>query len=437
MAVDVNLCALVFAALVSHWLFVSDIHLDPYAQADATFDYAPGDTSSALWESTVREMRRREPNPEVVVLGGDMLAHNFAALARRNHADPEKDALRVVARIASDLGRAFPRAQFLVTLGNNDDPCGDYRSEIGGSYQNALEKIWAPLVGRAGAAPDFSSRFVRGGYYVAKLPKSNMRAIVLNSVLWSIVYRGSCSGGARNPGAAELSWLRGLLDEPAGVPSVVLMHVPTGYDASSTTSTHRFLAVPFLNGTANRDLLAFLNDARAGVSFALGAHVHRYGFRIAGKTPILIASSVSPVYRNNPAFFDLVIDRGTLRDAVPYTYDLREGRWSIQPSFDRTYGIASFTAENLEAASARIRRDPAMREDWIEAYDVWSWRIGDIADHRWQVFWCAQTEQNGGYAACAGTQNRFAAVVLAAVAAVAAVVLTIALLLRRRFIPGR
>lgn len=424
------------AALLQHWLFVSDIHLDPYASGSRIRAYHPGDTAEPLWKSALREMRARVPDARVIVLGGDMLAHDFASLARRNGANPETAAIATAKGIAAGLAAAFPRAQFIVALGNNDDPCGDYRSEIGGSYQNALARVWEPLVDRNGAAPGFAAQFVRGGYYTVKLP-GNERAIVLNSVLWSFVYRGSCSGSARNPGASELTWLREQLGRPGSGRDVVVMHIPVGYDALSTTTTHRFLAVPFLNGPADRALLdMFGDDSR--IAFALAAHVHRYAFRIAGDVPMLIGSSISPVYRNNPAFYALEVDgAGTLHDVVPYVYDLMDGDWHAQPSFDATYGVDDFTTANLKAISARIERDPSLREKWIEAYDVWSWRMGDIADHRWRVFWCAQTEQNGGYAACAGTQNRFATVVAVAVVALLVALAGLGVLIRRKFIVRR
>lgn len=420
-------------ALFARWLFVSDIHLDPFANGAALYHYAPGDTPTVLWDSSVREMRARVPNAPVVVIGGDLLAHNFAELARQHKENPQAAAVAVVKRIATDLARAYPKAQFLVTLGNNDDPCGDYRSEIGGAYQSELAKIWEPLVNRNGAAPNFADSFIHGGYYTARLP-GNDRALVLNSVLWSIVYRGSCTPSTHNPGAAELSWLQRELALPGPRKNVLVMHVPPGYDAKSTTATHRFLAVPFLNGSANRSLLQTIGGRSSRIAFALAAHVHRYEFRVAGDVPILVGSSISPVYRNNPAFFALdVAPDGTLKDVEPYIFDLQRGEWRGQPSFDSTFGIDAFTASNLRAAAARIENDPATRETWIDAYDVWSWRMGDVSDHRWRVFWCAAIEPDGGYAACAGTQNRFASIVAAAAIAVLVFVLGIVLLVRRRF----
>lgn len=428
-----KLCVLLVAALLQRWLFVNDIHLNPFAAGSAMREYAPGDTPETLWQSSLREMRARDPGAPVIVIGGDMLAHDFASLAKRNGANPEKAALATAKHIADGLNAAFPSAQFVVALGNNDDPCGDYRSEIGGAYQSALARVWKPLVDRNGSVPDFTQRFASGGYYTVPLPHSSLRAVVLNSVLWSFVYRGSCSAAPRNPGAAEMAWLQNALLQSGGRRNVVIMHIPLGYDARSTTAAHRFVAVPFLNGSANHALLAAFDSPQSRIAFALAAHVHRYEFRVAGAVPLLIGSSISPVYRNNPAFFELDVDeRGTLRDVVPYAYDLRDETWNVEPSFDTTFGTREFTVPELEAASARIAKGAAARQSWMDAYDVWSWRMGDISDHRWRVFWCAQIEQNGGYAECAGTENRFAALVTAAGVAFVLAAGAIVLLVRRR-----
>ncbi len=429
---------LLAAALYSHWLFVSDIHLNPYANATQMYEYVPGDTPYALWESSVREMRSRVHNPAVIVLGGDMLAHHFAALARKKGENPQNAALAVNKRIARDLGTAFPRAQFVVALGNNDDPCGDYRSETGGPYQTALARIWQPLVDRNGAAPNFIERFAHGGYYVASAAAPKMRVIVLNSVLWSFVYRGSCAAGPRDPGAAEIAWLKNELSARGGRPAAIVMHVPPGYDATSTTSAHRFLAVPFLNQSANRSLLALLSDEDSRVEFALAAHVHRYDFRVAGGVPMLIASSISPVYRNNPAFFELEVDRsGVLHDVIPHVYDLQQAQWTVRQSFDAMYGIDRFSAANLQSVSARLGSDASLRQRWIEAYDVWAWRMGDVTDHSWRVYWCTQVQENGGYASCAGTEHRFQGVVAAIASLCIAAIAAVALFVRWRLNAAR
>lgn len=408
------------------WIVINDIHLNPYDHS--LRPHRGSDTNVALWRLTLAQLRN-EPQANVVVLGGDLLAHRFDALARDNDEDPTAAALRTVRLIAGDLGKTYPHAHFLFALGNNDDPCGDYRSETGGPYQHQLGEILRPLVNRDGAAPGFTNEFERGGYYTARLPQNIGRAVVLNSVLWSFVYRGGCNSSTRNAGGKELAWLSSTLGSPQR--SVIVMHIPPGFDPLSTTSAQRILAVPFLSGAENRQFLSVIGAAKERIPFAIAGHTHRYDFRVAAGIPLLIASSISPVYKNQPAFYELNVGSdGTLRDVLPVTYDPWEESWYHEVAFDKMYGVNGFTAENLERISQRILTDDDVRRKWIAAYDVWSYRMGDVADHSWRVYWCAQTELEGGYASCAGTQKRTTGLIVAAIFGVLFVAVMIVLTVR-------
>src|SRR5450631_715052 len=57
------------------WLFVNDVHFDPAVRARRPLTY--GDTNEGLLESTLDEMHRLSPNPPVIVMAGDFLAHYF------------------------------------------------------------------------------------------------------------------------------------------------------------------------------------------------------------------------------------------------------------------------------------------------------------------------------------------------------------------------
>ncbi len=379
-----------------HWLVLNDIHLDPY-------DTGPParrgeDTNMALFDSSVEAMRARVPDATVIVIGGDLLAHHFPVLARRAHQDPYAAGINTARTIATKLDRAFPNAQFLVAVGNNDDPCGDYRSESGGPYNRALARVFAPLVNRHGASPAFIDDFTRGAYYTSSLP-NGMHAVVTNSVFWSFFFRGSCQVSVRDPGGKEMQWLGQVL---AMGKNVVVMHMPPGYDPESTTTTHSILAVPFLRAHFDGELRSLFDRDRANIPFAIAAHTHRYDFRVPGGVPMLVAASLSPVYHNEPAFFRLDVDADGLHDIVPFTDDPDLG-WMAQQSFDQMFGTSAFTTPELEALSHRIAADPELRSRWIRAFDVWGFYIGDVTDNRWQTYRCAQIAFGDAYARCAGT----------------------------------
>jgi hypothetical protein len=421
---------LILAAVLQHWLVVNDIHLDPFSSEGVIYGE---DTTRELLTSAVRAMRADVPDARVVILGGDMLAHEFPERAHEAHRNAVSSALETVRTIANELNGAFPSAQFLVAQGNNDDPCGDYRSEVDGPFQERLGRIWQPLVDRGGAAPNFLAEFDRGGYYTTRLPIRNGRAIVLNSVFWSFIYRGGCLSNPHDPGAAELTWLRAALSHfGPGTNGMILMHIPPGYDPLSTSKVHRLLDVPFLSNRNNRAFLDAVTAHASVLRFIAGAHTHRYDFRIVEGVPMLIGSSISPVYDNNPAFFVLDVDAdGAVHDVHPFVYDPYLDNWERKPTFDAMYGVTDFSRAALESVAANIQADGADRAAWVEAYPAWSSRPDSISGP-WLSFACAQTEMSDGYAACAGTTNRSRKVAIVALGSLALLAILAWLIYRGR-----
>jgi sphingomyelin phosphodiesterase acid-like 3 len=414
---------LLFAALLlGHWLLASDLHVRPVVSSSGPAAYG-SDSNWALFDSTVAAMRRADPNPAVVVVPGDFLAHHF----------PQNVALaeRTMARIAQTFDRAFAHAQFVIVPGNNDDPCGDYRATPGGAYFSFLAHLWAPLVNRNGAAPQFESTFAQYGWYTARLPLSGARLIALDSVYWSIVYR-ACSGVHPDAPQRELRWfaqqVRAL---PQGQRAIVVMHIPPGVDAHSTLLTHRLLVVPFWS---DRSAVAFTRALRANgdrIAFAIAGHEHRNDFRVLGNVPILIAPSVSPVYHNNPSFLRLDLSGdGTLRDYRVFSYDEMTDTWQRGDTFDGVYGVREFSASSLATVHARLRGDETLRAKWAHFYMADS-PGSDITSGTWRTYWCAQAQLAATFIPCAGIQDRVQILPIAAGIAAAAAVALLALLALR------
>ncbi len=376
LALVLALCAPAHAA-DRPWLAVGDVHLDPGAHYE-TLAPVGHDSDGALFASAVAEMRRVEPDPPVVVITGDLLAHNFRG-----------DGLATMRRIAGAFDRAFPHAQFVVAVGNNDDPCGDYRIGSDTAYLKGLAEIWAPLVNRRGAAPDFIQQFARGGYYTAALPE-RARAIVLNSVLWSWRFDG-CAPFAPASGITELQWLAGVLaKQTSGQRNVIAMHVPPGIDAYSTSLIQGVAVVPFLAHDPDESFVATVARNRARIASLIAGHEHSDDHRDVGGVPLLVVSSISPIYGNAPSF-----------DAL----DVAEGE------------------------IARVRRYALEGDAWMPAPET----IAHMNAGNRIFFTCAQTELGDGYAACADIPHRRGVAVLAFVLVAAAFTsLPLLGLLRRR-----
>jgi hypothetical protein len=443
-ALAVALLAPACARADQTWLIVSDIHLNPY---DALQRPSPpgSDSNLALFESSLAEMKRSVPSPAVVLIPGDFLAHFFPRLVGLHDAGsaPAGVGLATMRSIANGFARTYPKAQFAIVLGNNDDPCGDYRSPIGGSYLQELVKIWAPLVDRGGAAPAFAASFSHGGYYVASLPVRGLRLIALNSVYFSRLYLGDCKG--RQPEAAprELAWLRSTLaSTPAGTRNVLLMHIPPGYDAFVTETARGAVAWPYYEPEPSAGLLDAIAANAERIAFGVAGHEHRFDFRlVAGKpvVPILVFGALSPIYGNNPTFATASITpAGTVRDITFYAFEEAGAKWLPGRSFGDAWktDAPSIGADALEAVHRGLVSTPAMRPDWDAQSIAWPAPNANarfLWGNGWIIPWCAQTELSSTYAACAKIGDPMAWLRVVA-AVVPAIVLAIALviILRRR-----
>jgi sphingomyelin phosphodiesterase acid-like 3 len=416
------------------WLVVSDLHLDLFDRS--LYPSPPGsDTNVALLVSALSQMKRATPYPSVILLPGDFLMHHFLERIGPNAGSPQEAAIRTMRWIAAAFNRAFPKARFAIALGNNDSPCGDYRSANGSAYLAAVARAWTPLVNRYGASADFESSFGRGGYYTATLPVRGLRLVVLNTVLFSSLYGGDCAGSHSQAAADELEWLRTTLHS-SRTRNVVLMHIPPGFDATSTQYVRGFLAWPFLKSRYNDALIGTLAAPSDRVAYAIAGHTHRFDFRLARSVPVIVAGALSPIYGNNPAFYALRISSdGSLRDIVVYSFDQYAAQaWLPPHSFDRTWSKDRIDAASLARLHARLTSASArvlwsrQANGWISLPDRRGW-----GGRWWRVFWCAQDLFVSNFSQCAGIQRRVQ-ILGPLVAAIAAAVTILGLVVVRRML---
>jgi sphingomyelin phosphodiesterase acid-like 3 len=424
-----HLASSVDAAPRPPWLFVTDLHFDPRAQNryPARADH---DSNSLLVDSTIAEMKRTDPHAPVVVIGGDFLAHQFD-WAR---------AVPTIRDLARRFDRAFPNAQFIITLGNEDSPCGDYRLTTRSAFLREVAQTWEPLVNRRGVAPDFATAFARDGSYTARLPIPNTRAVVVDDVFWAPRY-ATCSFApfqATQAGA--------ILDElgrtlrSSHERQWLVLHIPPGVDAYSTAHLLHGLAVlPFLDPTRRDQLLALIADPRDHVTLVVAAHTHTFAYRIAGTArrpvPMLLVPSVSPIFGNAPAFLTAQVDSdGTLRDM--HDHALLSGEWTDLGGY-ASLGVPRFTGAALGALNRRLASDPDAQQRFALLYE--SGAFPEIGDADWPVYRCAATAfSTRAFGACTGeggskllTRRGIDAVVIGAIVLVTIAVALIVRLRRR------
>jgi len=343
-----------------------------------------GDTNAALLTSALNEMRRVAPNPPVVVMAGDFLVHHFK----------NADAAPTMIALARQFDRAFPHAQFVIALGNEDSACGDYGVGPNSAFLRAAALAWAPLVNRNGAAPEFVRTFSRDGFYTAKLPISGVQAVVVDNAFWSPFYHTGC-GAHGNPTPRSFEELDRALKPVGSERRWLIMHIPPGVDASSTVRlAHHLAIIPFMRPAPRDAVLALIGDPARHVEVVVTGHIHRFAFRIVDRknmapVPLLVAPAISPIFGNSPSFLTAdVAGDGIVRNLEEHSFVERE--WRDVGGLG-TLGVSEFSGAALLNLQRRLERDPRLREKFATLY-MGDSRKHEINEGDWRSFWCAATE---------------------------------------------
>jgi sphingomyelin phosphodiesterase acid-like 3 len=431
-------CAAPAAAPTTKWLVLSDIHFNPFddpALVETLAQSPPEqwhdllkrstalpspygkDTNYALLASSLAQMHAAIPNPPVVVIAGDFLAHDFSQFFAQ--AQPGKPPAafaafvdKTIAYLALEFNAAYPGAQFVITLGNNDGYCGDYASTPESPFLAHMVQAWAPLVNRNGRAPDFSETFWHAGYYVASLPlRAPSQAVIVNSVYWSTKYTNMCGLPNTNPGATEMDWLRATVNAPFVGNRVFLTHIAPGMDPYASMKSGK--PVSLLHDAETQQLIDILAGANAHASALIAGHTHHPSFEIVGQSsgapvPMMVVPSISPVQANNPAFsvVDVSADTGAIADFTTYALHLpllgapAPATWSREYAFDAAFGLNAFDATNLATLQMYLAGDPVKRASYVAYYNSQS-PVGSIDAAGWPWYWCSDVNlTTQTYAAC-------------------------------------
>ena len=433
------------AAPTQTWLVMSDLHFDPFTQSKLVDRLAatpanrwrevfasgahlgpsgPGsDTNFTLLESALDGARNAAPDPRVVILPGDFLAHDFRAKFDRTakvHTDAAYDVFvdKTIAFLAWEIQTAFPRAQLLPVIGNNDGYCGDYASTPHGAFLAHMAADWAASAG-ATSAQNFITQFSTGGYYTVPLPAEHAQAVVLNDVFWSPLYKNSCGDPKENPGAEEVAWVQRTQHAlPAGASVWFVAHIPPGIDVSSTLRVSKGaalpipLAVPFLTPDDNAAMIGALDTSNTVMSVA--AHTHMDSFRVIGpdpstpRVPMLVVPAVSPVFGNAPAFTLLSVDPASavVDDSQVFILSKIHDAWTWhrEYDFDSIYGRGPLDVAHLWNAQHAIFDDERVRRRFEEFYQSGD-GIAPVTEATWRAYWCANVALTPiQYDACAMPQ---------------------------------
>jgi hypothetical protein len=419
--------------VATRWLLVSDVHFTPYddpglvkrlvqepvSNWHAILASSPNppspyfkDTNFALLESALAAMRSTLPDPPVVVIGGDFMGHYFPEQFAKlvPNAPPAvyySFVDKTMAFLASEFNAAYPRAQFLITLGNNDGYCGDYQSTPNSPFLAHMARAWLPLVNRNRTAPNFRSDFSVGGYYTGSLlSQSRITAIALNSVFWSSLYTNACGVSGIDPGSSELNWLATTLSTPSLGRPLLLTHIPPGIDEYASIKNGK--PTPLYKESYTQQLLALLKAKAQPRAFVLG-HIHHATFEITdtseGQIGAFVIPSISPNQGNNPAFMTAIVqaEDPTIVDTTTYVLQLASMTgWMRLYSFNEAYGLQAFDAPNLLKLQGAMVTNLQVRNQFFENYNSAS-ATATPSPEKWRWYWCGHTNLTPPpYATCLG-----------------------------------
>lgn len=418
------------------FLIVTDIHFDPFADPSILkklnaapvdqwktifessrlkgFSQFGRDTNYPLMMSAIQAAQSLETSFDFVFYPGDYLSHNFTNTYQQYISDRQEDLAKFVEKtmlfVGNTINSAFSDAPTLGTFGNNDSICGDYMIYPDSPLLKALKPVWkqqseAPL----GSFRDFTAG---GSYSIPHPTVPNHEIISLNNIYWSIKYTDRCNKNANDPGNAQLLWLEQTLSrlKQQGRSATLLMHIPPGINAYSSSANSgtscRSNVRPFWKKQYSN---AFLNLTRRFsdvLSDSYSGHTHMDNFRVLSDKPgkpflfTHITPSVSPVFDNNPAFEVVLYDKKT-GEVIDYaTYYLKNlqkagrkepGKWSLEYSFRKAYGMEAVTPDTLGKLSNLIQSTPSIRRKFMNFYAVETIDQSTPLENSWKTYQCVQT----------------------------------------------
>lgn len=398
-------------------LLISDIHFNPLSapaiadeialapatQWDALFAGSGqktcatymNDTNFVLLDSAIDAMKAEVPNPDVIIMSGDMMVHYFLEFYyNRLVTHPTEAGYHSLVNqteqyIAMKLTEAFPNAQILPVLGDWDSDMGVVSTPASSAFLQSFASAWNPAVNKNGSSPDFINTFSSGGYYEARIPISpDIRLLGLYTVPWA----QECTTGCSTIGDAEYNWLSEQLADAKqkGEKVWLLGHLPPGIDANTTAEniskgqTCEDAVTPFWAENYSSQLYALFAQYNGTIGFGVFAHEHYDDFRIVNDDlgnfifGVKLPPSITPLH-NNPAFIAFSYDpgQGVMTDASTFylsnlaSNPTRDSAvWELEYSFDGTYGQGAFDSSGLLNAVCQIIVQPGAQKSYVDYYPV-------------------------------------------------------------------
>jgi sphingomyelin phosphodiesterase acid-like 3 len=410
------------------FLIASDLHFNPFADPALAAELASApvrkwegilnrsqptayssygqDTNWWLLRSAFDAMRKTDPDPALVMITGDLLAHGFRqAYAKATH-DTKPEHYRAfvsktVSFITAELRRRYSKSQILLTPGNNDDECGDYGIEGGGPF---LSDSARPARSLARANSQFTADWKSlGSYTIRPRLTPGVRIISVNSVFFSNKYQAanfadSCAPVDSKAATRTFAWLESTLSRAAQNREKVwlMFHIPPGIDGYSTMTRYRSLSqaagshdvcseaiVPMWKPYWTDLFDHLVAEHQNTITAMFAGHDHTDDFRVihgSGNNAqfVLINPPISPIYGQNPAFRVVTFAAGgqLIDHSTYYLTNLQAaqsdvpGVWTREYSFVEKWDSPRLDADSLNTVYERMKSDPETSTQWLTLLNV-------------------------------------------------------------------
>ncbi len=363
------------------------------------------DSNWASISEALNGFKATVPTPELVILPGDFLAHDFRNRfnnAARDHSDTayQHFVQTTMQFLGLVLRRNFPMAPILTTLGNNDDDCGDYASVPNDPFLIGTAGLVGDLAhGDGTIAADWRDR---GGYALPYPGIPTLRVVVLNTVVFSAHYQAGCGRTSTDAAGTTLRWLETELSRAQQAHQKVWLvyHIPPGIDGYSTNRqrdknpAHCAATIRgFWNNDAETAFESLMTKYTDTIALSLTGHTHMDEFRLPPSGGVVLGTpAISPFFGQNPGFRTLsVVPDGTIEDTS--LYDQVPGAtdgWHLEYDFDRVWGVQRPDHAAFQTLLDRIRQNADDRSRWMRFYSVsHADRSGAITEKNSAAYLCA------------------------------------------------
>jgi hypothetical protein len=348
------------AASTGSFLWLSDIHFDPYygtsnavgsfscqqTPNNATQYGQKGCDSPQLLIQQALNQARNLTFIDFILITGDFGRHGNDQLE-----NPINDTQQILSNLSQLLVEAFGDTRIVPSLGNND-LTPDYYLDIDNATEDMLTMVSQGLGGLL-QTDDERASFLQGGYLACNVTDT-ITVLSLNTIIYSTNHLPE--NQLYEDPLGQFAWLERQLELAQASNRVVYImgHIPPAIGSFQHAQLwhDQYLSKYYA-------LLAKY-DSHGILMGQLFGHLHSDEFRLIQEEglsyPLLLASSITPIYGNNPSIRVVYYeqDSGLMLDYDTYYLDLMtsdsttQEQWMQAPSFQDSFPVLNLSSTSLE-----------------------------------------------------------------------------------------